>query len=135
MPLWPTLAACGNLSAQVLQKETAMNTTKTLICILTAGAAFGAAAPVFADSGHYRGHDSDRGRYSYYDRQDHRGFNWARGYYRNYDRRHVVLVRQPYFVGRPAYYPAPVYYSAPVSDVAVGAIIGAAIGGLIVSQY
>jgi hypothetical protein len=114
-----------------------------LLCILTAGAAFGAAAPVFADSEHYRGHDGDRGRYSYYDRQDHRGFNWAynRDYYRNYDHRHAVVVRQPYFVGQPvyysgpAYYPEPVYYPAPVADIAAGAIIGAAIGSLIVSHY
>ena len=116
-----------------------MNTTKTLICILTAGVAFGAAAPVFADSQHYRGHDGDRGRYGYYDRHDHRGFNW--GYSRSYYRSPVFVARRPYVVEQPlyypgpAYYPAPVYYSAPASDVAAGVIIGAAIGGLIASQY
>ncbi len=110
-----------------------MNTTKTLICILTAGAAFGAAAPVFADSEHYRGHDGDRGRYSYYDRQDHRGFN--RAYNRDYYRPPVFVARRPYVVEQPSYYTGPVYYSAPVADVAVGAIIGAAIGSLIVSHY
>lgn len=116
-----------------------MNITKTLICILTASAALGAAAPVFADSEHSRGHDGDRGRYSYYDRHDHRSFNLA--YDRNYYRPRVFVPRRPYVVEQPAYYPAPayypgpVYYSAPASDVAVGAIIGAAIGGLIVSHY
>ena len=114
-----------------------MNTTKTLICILTAGAALGAAAPVFADSEHFRGHDSDRGRYSYYDRHDQRGFNWAynRDHYRDYYRPPVFVARRPYVVDQPSYYPGPVYYSAPVADVAVGAIIGAAIGSLIVSHY
>jgi hypothetical protein len=103
-----------------------MNATKTLICILTAGAALGAAAPVFADSAHERGHDRDR--YSYYDRHDNRNYN--RDYYRNYDRRHFIAVRRPYFIEQPVYYrePAPVAYFGP------GAIIGAAIGGYIDSR-
>jgi hypothetical protein len=115
-----------------------MNTTKTLICILTAGAALGAAAPVFADAEHDRGYGNERGHYSYYDRHDHRGY--FRNDYRDYYRPRVIvrrpyIVEQPAYYPGPAYYPAPVYYSAPVSDVAAGAIIGAAIGGLIVSHY
>lgn len=105
-----------------------MNATKTLICILTAGAALGAAAPVFADSGHDRGHDRDRGHYSYYDRHDHRNYN--RGYNRDFNRRHVVVVQRPYVVEQPVYYTQP----APVGNLGVGAILGAAIGGYIDSR-
>ena len=101
-----------------------MNATKTLICILTAGAALGAAAPVFADSEHDRGHDHDRGRYSYYDRHDHRNYN------RDYDRRHVVVVQRPYIVEQPVYYTQP----APVANLGVGAMLGAAIGGYVDSR-
>ena len=101
-----------------------MNATKTLICILTAGAALGAAAPVFADSEHDRGHDRDRGRYSNYDRHDHRNYN------RGYDRRHVVVVQRPYIVEQPVYYTQP----APVANLGVGAMLGAAIGGYVDSR-
>ena len=101
-----------------------MNATKTLICILTAGAALGAAAPVFADSEHDRGHDHDRGRYSYYDRHDHRNYN------RDYDRRHVLVVQRPYIVEQPVYYTQP----APVANLGVGAMLGAAIGGYVDSR-
>jgi hypothetical protein len=101
-----------------------MNATKTLICILTAGAALGAAAPVFADSEHDRGHDHDRGRYSYYDRHDHRNYN------RDYDRRHVLVVQRPYIVEQPVYYTQP----AQAANLGAGAIIGAAIGGYIDSR-
>jgi len=99
-----------------------MNATKTLICALTAGVALGAAAPVFADSEHNRGHD--RGRYSYYDRHDHRSYN------RDYYRRHVVVVQRPYVVEQPVYYTEP----APVPNLGVGALLGAAIGGYIDSR-
>lgn len=102
-----------------------MSATKTLICILTAGAALGAAAPVFADSEHDRGHDGDRGRYSYYDRHDQRNYNRA------YNRRHVILVQRPYIVEQPVYYREP----APVAYLGAGAIIGAAIGGYIGSRH
>jgi len=107
-----------------------MNATKTLICILTAGAALGAAAPVFADSEHYRGHDRDRGRYSYYDRHDHRNYNrgYNRDYNRDFNRRHVVVVQRPYIVEQPVYYPEP------AANLGVGAILGAAIGGYIDSR-
>lgn len=101
-----------------------MNATKTLICILTAGAALGAAAPVFADSVHDRGHNRDRGHYSYYDRHDHRNYN------RDYNRRHVVVVQRPYIVEQPVYYTQP----APVANFGAGAILGAAIGGYIDSR-
>ena len=101
-----------------------MNATKTLICILTAGAALGAAAPVFADSEHDRGHDHDRGRYSYYDRHDHRNYN------RDYDRRHVLVVQRPYIVEQPVYYTQP----APMANLGVGAMLGAAIGGYVDSR-
>jgi hypothetical protein len=139
--------ACGRLSAPAPQQEKAMNATKTLICILTTGAMLGATAPVFADSGRYRGHDQDRGRYSSYDRHDHRNYNrgFNRGYYRDYYRRPVIAVRRPYIVEQPAYYapayypPAyypPAYYSvpAPVAVLGAGAVIGAVIGGYIDSQ-
>lgn len=105
-----------------------MNATKTLICILTASAALGAAAPVFADPGRDRGHDRDRGRYSYYDRHDHR--NYSRDYNRDYNRRHVIVVQRPYIVEQPLYYPEP----APAANLGVGAILGAAIGGYIDSR-
>jgi hypothetical protein len=115
-----------------------MNATKTLICILTTGAMLGATAPVFADSGRYRGHDQDRGRYSSYDRHDHRHYNrgFSPGYYRDYYRRPVVVVRRPYIVEQPAYY-APAYYAvpAPVAVFGPGAIIGAVIGGYIDNRY
>jgi len=103
-----------------------MNATKTLICILTAGAALGAAAPVFADSEHDRwhDHDRDRGRYSYNDRHEHRSYN------RDYDRRHVVVVQRPYVVEQPVYYTQP----APAANLGVGAMLGAAIGGYIDSR-
>lgn len=120
-----------------------MNATKTLICILTTGAMLGATAPVFADSGRYRGHDQDRGRYSSYDRHDHRNYNrdFNRGYYRDYNRRPVMVVRRPYIVQQPAYYApayyAPAYYSAPapVAVLGAGAVIGAVIGGYIDNRY
>jgi hypothetical protein len=101
-----------------------MNATKKLICILTAGAALGAAAPVFADSEHDRGHDHDRGRYSYYDRHDHRNYN------RDFNRRQVIVVQRPYIVAQPVYYPEP----APAANLGVGALLGAAIGGYIDSR-
>lgn len=109
-----------------------MIVTKSLICVLTAVAALGTAAPVFADPGRGRGHDQDRGRYSYYDRHDHHSYNrgYNRDYYRSYNRRHVVVVQRPYIVEQPVFYPAP----APVAVLGAGAIIGAVIGGYIDSQ-
>jgi hypothetical protein len=103
-----------------------MNATKTLICILTAGAALGAAAPVFADPEHDRGRDHDRGHYSYFDRHDHRNYN--RDYEREYNRRHVIVVQRPYVVEQPVYYPEP------AASLGIGAVIGAAIGGYIDSR-
>jgi len=109
-----------------------MNTTKKLICILTASAALGAAAPVFADSFHNRGHD--RGRHSAQFRDfDRHGFRaHDRRWNRDYDRRRLVVVERPVIVARPYIIEQPVYYSqpAPVANVGVGAIIGAAIGGI-----
>jgi hypothetical protein len=113
-----------------------MNITKTLICILTASAALVAAAPVFADPGHDRWYGHERDHYGYYDRHDHRGHfrDDHRVFYSDYYPPRVI-VRRPYIVEQPVYYPGPVYYSAPASDVAAGAIIGAAIGGIIASQH
>lgn len=103
-----------------------MNTTKKLICILTAGAALGAAAPVFADSFHNRGYDHNRhsAQYRDFDRHGYREFD--RRVYRIHDRRHVVVVQRPYIIEQPVYYSQP----APMANVGVGAIIGAAIGGI-----
>jgi len=105
-----------------------MNATKTLICILTAGAALAAAAPVFADSERGFGHERDRDRYSHYDRHDHHAYN--REYIREYNRRQVVVVQRPYIVAQPVYYAEP----APAANLGVGAILGAAIGGYIDSR-
>jgi hypothetical protein len=93
-----------------------MNTTKKLICTLIAGTALVAAAPVFADSYHDRGYDHDRREARYHDYDRHS--------YRDYDRRHVVVVQRPYIVERP------VYYSQPAPNLGIGALIGAAIGGI-----
>ena len=95
-----------------------MNTTKKLICTLIAGTALVAAAPVFADSYHDRGYEHNRREVRYHD-YDHRG-------YRDYDRRHVVVVQRPYIVEQPVYYSQP----APMQNVGIGAMIGAAIGGI-----
>ena len=109
-----------------------MNTTKKLICILTAGAALGAAAPVFADSYHNRGHDYYR--HGVHNRDfDRHGFrDHDRRWNRDYGRRHLVVVQRPVVVERPYIIEQPVYYSqpAPVANVGVGAIIGAAIGSI-----
>ena len=107
-----------------------MNTTKKLICILTAGAALGAAAPVFADSFHNRGFDHNRhsAQYRDFDRHGYREFD--RRVYRSHDRRPVVVVQRPYIIEQPVYYSQP----APVANVGVGAMIGAAIGGIYDSQ-
>jgi hypothetical protein len=113
-----------------------MNTTKKLICILTAGAAFGTAAPAFADSFHDRGYDHYRhsAQYRDYDRHGHRDFD--RHVYRDYDRRHLVVVQRPLNVQRPYIVEQPVYYSqpAPMSNMGPGAMIGAAIGTIIDSR-
>lgn len=103
-----------------------MNTTKKLICILTAGAALGAAAPVFADSFHNRGFDHNRhsAQYRDFDRYSYRDFD--RHAHRSHDRRHVVVVQRPYIIEQPVYYSQP----APIANVGMGAIIGAAIGGI-----
>ena len=113
-----------------------MNTMKKLICILTAGAALGAAAPVFADSFHNRGFDRSRhgAQFRDFDRHGHRNFD--RRWYRGHDRRHLVVVQRPVVVERPYIIEQPVYYSqpAPVANIGLGAMIGAAIGGIYDSQ-
>ena len=110
-----------------------MNTTKKLICILTAGAALGAAAPAFADSFHNRGYNHHRhgAHYRDYDRHGHRDFD--RHGYRSHDRRHVVVVQRPLIVQRPYIIEQPVYYSqpAPMANMGPGAMIGTAIGTII----
>ncbi|MDO8597372.1 MAG: hypothetical protein Q7R45_12210 [Sulfuricaulis sp.] len=113
-----------------------MNTTKKLICILTAGAALGAAAPVFADS--FRGHGYDHNRHSaqYRDYGRHGFRDHDRRVYRDYNRHNVVVVQRPYIVQQPYIIEQPVYYSqpAPAANIGMGALIGAAIGGIIDSQ-
>jgi len=105
-----------------------MNTTKKLICILTAGAALGAATPVFADSFHDRGYDHHRHSVQYRD--------YDRRVYRDYDRHHLVVVQRPYIVQRSYIVEQPVYYSQPatMANIGMGAMIGAMIGGIIDSQ-
>jgi len=125
-----------------------MNATKKLICALTAVAAVVAAAPVFADQGREREHDSYRGQRSYsnYDRYENRGRfrgydrdayrdrfrdndrHEYRGRFRDFDRRYALVVQRPLIVERPVYYaePAPMAYG-----IGPGAIIGAAIGSYI----
>lgn len=113
-----------------------MNTTKKLICILTASAALGAAAPVLADSYHNRGHDYYRhGVHNVgFDRHDF--YRHDRRWNRDYDRRHFVVVQRPVIVARPYIIEQPVYYSqpAPMANIGMGAMIGAAIGGIIDSR-
>ena len=113
-----------------------MNTTKKLICALTAGAALVAAAPVFADQGRDREHDYYRGQgsYSNYDRHEYRDRfrdddrREYRARFRDFDRRRLLVVQRPMMVERPVYYaePAPMVYG-----IGPAAIIGAAIGGYI----
>ncbi len=117
-----------------------MNNTKKLICTLLAGATLGVAAPVFADSSRDRGYGHDRhsAQFRGYDRHgfrehDRYGYRGHDRYgYRGHDRRHVVVER-PYFVQRPYIIEQPVYYSqpAPTANYGIGAMIGAAIGGII----
>lgn len=111
-----------------------MNTTKKLICILTAGAALGASAPVFADSFHNRGYDHYRhsAQFRDFDRHGYRAHD--RRWYR--DRRPVVVVQRPLIVQRPYIIEQPVYYSqpAPMANMGPGAMIGAAIGTIIDSR-
>lgn len=106
-----------------------MNTTKKLICILITGAAFSAAAPVFADSFHGRGYDRDHHSVQNrdYGRHDYRDYD--RRAYRDYDRHHVVVVERPYVVERPVY-----YEQAPAANSGIGSIIGAAIGTIFDNQ-
>ena len=113
-----------------------MNTTKKLICILTAGAALGAAAPVFADSFHNRGYDHYRHSAQFRDYDRHGFRDYDRRWYRGHDRRHLVVVQRPLIVQRPYIIEQPVYYSqpAPMSNMGPGAMIGAAIGTIIDSQ-
>jgi len=114
-----------------------MNTTKKLICILTAGAALGASAPVFADSFYNRGYGHDRhsAQFRDFDRHGYHRFQ-DRHAYRNFDRRHVTVVERPYIVQRPYIIEQPAYYSqpAPMANMGLGAMIGATIGTIIDSQ-
>ena len=110
-----------------------MNTTKKLLCILTAGAALGAAAPAIADSFHDRGYDHYRHGAQYRDFDRHGFRDHDRRVYRDYDRRHLVVVQRPVIVQRPSVIEQPVYYSQPASmeNMGPGAMIGAAIGTII----
>ena len=108
-----------------------MNLSKKLISTLVAGVTLGLAAPVFAEPGHYdRGYDhrDHRDRYSHYDRRDFRAYQHRD--FRGYDHRRVVVER-PYIVQRPYIVEQPVYYGAPAPNYGIGAMIGAAIGGII----
>ena len=108
-----------------------MNTTKKVICMLVAGAALGATAPVFADSWHGRGYERHE-TYRDYDRREFREHD--RYAYRHYDNRRVVVIERPYVVQRAYITPAPVFYSSPVMSYGPAASIGAAIGGYIDNQ-
>ena len=113
-----------------------MNTTKKLICILTAGAALGAAAPVFADSFHNRGYDRSRHSAQFRDFDRHGFRDHDRRWNRDHGRRPVVVMQRPYIVQRLYIIEQPVYYSqpAPMANIGMGAMIGAAIGGIIDSR-
>ncbi len=106
-----------------------MTTTKKLICILTAGAAFGATAPVFADPFHGRGHDQYRNSTYYRD--------YDRHVYRDFDRRRPFVVQRPIVVQRPYYVEPPMYYTqpAPSANVGMGILIGALIGTIIDNHH
>jgi uncharacterized protein YcfJ len=111
------------LNCTIIPKEKAMNVTKKLICVVTAGATLGLgmAAPAFADPGR------DHRYYGNYERRDYRGYD------RDYNRRHFV-VQRPIVVERPAYYAQPYPYApyAPYAyNIGPAAVIGAVIGGLI----
>jgi hypothetical protein len=121
------------------EKEQAMNATRKLLSILSAGVLLATAAPAFADPG--RGRDRDYQRehayYSAHGRGDHRG------YQRGWDRQRMVLVERPVRVERPVYYAQPgrverpQYYAQParIDDIIIPvAILGAVIGGYIYSQ-
>ena len=104
-----------------------MNNMKKLLGAVIAGATLIAAAPVFADSFHDRGYDYNR-HSNYYRDYGHHGYRDHDGYYN--DRRHVVVVERPYVVQRPYIIEQPVYYSQPAPSSGIGAMIGAAIGGI-----
>ena len=99
---------------------------KNLLSTLIAGVTLAMTAPAFADSfRHDRGHD----RHSYsrdYDRHGYRD-HYA---YRGYSYRPVVVYERPYVVQRPVYVEQPVYYGQSQSNLGIGAMIGAAIGGI-----
>ncbi len=116
-----------------------MNSMKKLISSLIVGATLVAAAPVFADSFHDRGYDYNRhgGHDRGYDYNRHGGHDrdYDRHGYRGYDRhvddrRHFVVVERPYVVQRPYIVEQPVYYGQPAPSYGIGAMIGAAIGGI-----
>ena len=113
-----------------------MNTTKKLLCILTAGTALGTAAPVFADSFHDRGYGHYRHSAHFRDYYRHGHRDYERHVYRDYHRRHFVVAQRPLIVQRPYIIEQPVYYSqpAPMANMGPGAMIGAAIGAIIDSQ-
>ncbi len=109
---------------------------KKLICTLIAGLTLGVSAPVFAEPhrGYDRGHDRHSSHFRGYDRHDFRGHGRHdfRGHdrygYRGYSPRPVVVYERPYVVQRPVYVEQPVYQSQ--QSQGIGAIIGAAIGGI-----
>jgi len=109
-----------------------MNTTKKVICMIVAGTAFGATAPVFADS--WVGNRYAR-------EESHRDFNrhefreHDRYAYRHYDNRRVVVIERPYVVQRSYVVQPPVYYNPPVMSYGPAAAIGAAVGNYIDNQY
>ena len=103
-----------------------MKNTRKLLLGLLAGTTLAMAAPVFADSYHDRGYDR-------YRHEDH-----FRGYARHYDLRYYggyvhhrpVIIERPYVVQRAYVVEQPVYYSQPAPNRGIGAMIGAAIGGM-----
>ena len=112
-----------------------MNTTKKLICLLAAGATLATASPAFADRGHARERDY-QSAYRHYD-----GRYAGRGEHRGWDRRRAVVVRRPMIVERrPMIVERPAYYMRPaprrhIDVVAPALIIGAVIGGYMLSQH
>jgi hypothetical protein len=113
-----------------------MKPTKLLTAALIGGSLL-AAAPAFADPGHWRDGDRVERHDRYRDHDRYHDYDRYRGY-GQYDRR-VVVVRQPVVMYRePArvYYappPAPVYYGY-ARPAGAGTVAGALAGAVIGSQ-
>ena len=122
-----------------------MKNTKKVIFSLLAGAAIVSASPAFADSYRYereRGYEHGRHfeRSRDFDRHAFRDHHEYRGYAhrpviveRPYYAHRPVIVERPYYVQRQVIVEQP-YYAQPAQNLGLGAIIGAALGGIFDNQ-